>query len=87
MLFHLYLPSFLIEIIPEKGYSAISLLRVYWSLDDHRRYIDNIGFKSVNHKQPPNFLIVYHAKCGEVNYKIVRKFVVLHCPYPKTRNL
>lgn len=27
--FHLHLPSFLIEIIPEKGYSAISLLRVY----------------------------------------------------------
>lgn len=23
---------------------------------------------------PPNFLIVYHAKCSEVNYKIVRKF-------------
>ena len=32
---------------------------------------------------PPNFLIVYHAKCSEVNYKIVRKFVVLQLPLPK----
>ena len=54
MLFHLYLPSFSNRNHTGKGILC-NLVAPGIFVDDRRRYIDNIGFKSVNHKQPPQF--------------------------------